>query len=299
VHRQAAAPGRGPRIRDRTVMRGGKERRSAPCVCAVSGARRNHEPAPRDGERSAATATRCETPGEPAARRRAMPIHPLREALRPRRAGTSPRSRVRRPATRRQAIARTDGERALEGHKPRKASTAGSPRGPGGSTDSPRVKGPGGGRVVVAPRERRPPATSGGLGPREGNPPRRGERLEGQSPGTLRCGRAGRVGGVGREGGDQTPDVARGRRRDPPSLMRVHRPGMCRRAAKPRRGSTVRRSDAGCRWRHDGTVWGSDEPTSGGAGKRKGGRPVTSVAGQVPPVGPDGRRNAARVGRNR
>jgi hypothetical protein len=168
------------------------------------------------------------------------------------------------------------------GAKPRKASTAGSPRGPGGSTDSPRVESPGGGRVAVAPRERRPPATSGGLGPREGHPPRRGERLEGQSPGTLRCGRAGRVGGEGREGGDQTPDVARGRRRDPPSLMRVHRPGTCRRAAKPRRGSTVRRSDAGCRWRHDGTVRGSDEPTSGGARKRKGGRPATSVADAGP-----------------
>jgi hypothetical protein len=269
----------------------------APCVCAVSGARRNHEPAPRDGERSAATATRCETPGEPAARRRAMPIHPLREASRPRRVGTSSRRRVRRPATRPEAFARTDGERALEGQSPgrhRRPGSFGDPVAARARRETNALKA---NRVGSAPRERRRRRTSGGPGPREGHPPRRGERLEGRSPGTLRRIAPGgsvvdAARGVAKPrtrhaggGGIRRPECGSA---DPACVVGQRSPG----EEAPWDGSS-----AGCRRCRDATVRGSDEPTSGGARKRKGGRPAISVAEQARPVGPKGVANAARVGR--
>jgi hypothetical protein len=123
--------------------------------------------------------------------------------------------------------------------------------------------------------------------------------LKGEAHGRSGASRAGRTGGGRREGGSQTPDAARGgggiRRHSSGSAG----PRLCRRARKPRRGSTAGRvarpsgrwSDAavrGCR----GMSLKGRESARGASGRlrprcRSGGRP------------PERRRNAHGSGGNR
>lgn len=126
--------------------RGSLDRSWRRVSCASSCVRRSHEPAPRDGERSATTVARCQTSREQAARKRARPIHSIREALGSRWVGTSIP-----PKDERAGIVTTSdgpggwGEGSGEA-KPRKVSTAGLLREAGGSTNSSREQGPVGGR---------------------------------------------------------------------------------------------------------------------------------------------------------
>jgi len=72
-----------------------------------------------------------------------------------------------------------------------------------------------------------------------------GNALEGQAQGRSGASRAGRLDGVGRDGGTQTPDVARGGR----GICRHNacgsiEPRLCRRARKLRRGSIAGRVES-------------------------------------------------------
>jgi hypothetical protein len=128
------------------------------------------------------------------------------------------------------------------GVKPRKASTAGLLRESGGSTDSPRERGPAGGRRPL-PSGRRTPGNVRRAGAPRGVPIAcEGKALKGEAHGRSGASCAGRVGGGSREGGSQTSDVARGGGGIRRQNQRVRRPGMCRRARKPRRGSIAGRS---------------------------------------------------------
>jgi len=125
-----------------------------------------------------------------------------------------------------------------------------------------------------------------------GTPPRRGQASKGEAHGRSGASRAGRDGGGRREGGTQTPDVARGGSGEPAVHNGSAAPRPCRRARKLRRGSIGRRplgsesSVRGC----------SDRPL-----KRLGSpRRAANGFGRSHPLGrePEGRPNAARVGRN-
>jgi len=72
---------------------------------------------------------------------------------------------------------------------------------------APREQSPEGGRRVPKGIRAR---TSGGQGPLEGCRRARGHASKGEAHGRSGASRAGRVGGGRRDGGDQTPDVARG-----------------------------------------------------------------------------------------
>lgn len=195
------------------------------------------------------------------------------------------------------------GERS-GGENPRKASTARPPSWwSGDSTDSSREQGPVGGHVIRPPLFRE--GRRGGGQRQEGRDPERGTHrdagnaLEGEAHGRSGALRAGRIGGGrGREGGSQTSHVARGG-----GGTRCHSsdsagPGLCRRARKPRRGCIAGRvglpASAGA---HDAAArgcWGMSL-------KRR--RSAGGVAVRLRPGGrlgrrtPEGRRNAARVGR--
>jgi hypothetical protein len=166
-------------------------------------------------------------------------------------------------------------------------------------TSSHRERGPVAGRVSSLPMGggEFDAATARGQGLREEHPSVRGEGLEEGSPWTLRrARRVGRGGGGRRDGGEETPDAARGAGdRDPPSVdeTRVHRPVMCRRARKPRRGSIVRPA---------GSPGGTVRECGDGPLERsesEGGAPVRETGSGAPFLSrPGGRRNAERVGCN-
>jgi hypothetical protein len=101
-----------------------------------------------------------------------------------------------------------------------------------------------------------------------------------------------RVGGGRREGGTQTPDVAR-RRVGRPARERVRRSGTCRGAQKPTRGSIVRRAGpSGLR----GTVRGCcDGPSKRDESVGGGPRPEQSGPGGSVSRKPGGRGNAERA----
>jgi hypothetical protein len=134
-----------------------------------------------------------------------QPTLPFRETSRPRWGETSSRPRVGRSAPRRKAAARTVGERALEGRTPGRPGAAvltdpvPNPcreQGPGAGRAAP----PQGGMAANARRAEAP----------RGAPPDTGiDALKGEAHGRSGASRAGRGGGEGRDGGSQTPDVAR------------------------------------------------------------------------------------------
>ncbi len=165
------APGREPRNRDCITAEGAKSAVGIACQ-AIACARRSHEPAPRRDERSATTVERCEIPGEPAARKRARPTHPIRKALRSKQVGTSPCPRARGPAPRLQAGARTDGGNALEGRSPgrhRRSGGFGRPTTARTRRGKEALKATA--RSSVSPGRPGAAGTSGGQGPREGYRP--------------------------------------------------------------------------------------------------------------------------------
>jgi hypothetical protein len=218
---EARAPGRGPWIRACIRLRGG----SRPLVAARFDARRpaggeTMSPAPRTGERSATTVGRCRTSREQAARRRARPIHSIRDALGPRRVGTSTRPRVRGLASRLQATARTDGEKASERRSPGRQRRPFPPRGDGGRTHPLRD-----GRPEGDPSGGAPSGAATGrdnvrrAGAPRGVPARSGEKaLEGEAQGRSGTSVSAGPAAKGREGGTQTPDAAARWWRDPPPM---------------------------------------------------------------------------------
>jgi len=129
------------------------------------------------------------------------------------------------------------GERS-EGEKPRKVSTARRLRSPGDSTNSSQARSPVGGassdRSLGNGRATR--VTSGGQGPRKGHLLRSRRTPWRAKPRDAPALRRREDGEEGREGGNQTSDVARGGggTRCPGAESPT---GKCRRAGKPRRGS--------------------------------------------------------------
>ena len=172
---------------------------------------------------------------------RDQPISPILETPgRARTVDVTPRS-VKGEAPRTKATGRDgEGERPGGGN-PRKASARASRKGRP-RTDSHRERGPEAGRARPLPRGAGEPAraTARGQGPREGHPSRarrtpwRVKPMDAPTPSG-----AGRDGGGRREGGR---NLGRGTRSGAglPAITRVRRPGTCRRARKPRRGSIVR-----------------------------------------------------------
>jgi hypothetical protein len=127
-----------------------------------------------------------------------------------------------------------------EGENPRKASTVRRLRPPGGSTDSPREGSPGGHRDARIPPGRfGRPARSGGQGLREEYPSRaRGTPWRGKPMDAPALRRREDAPGMAVKGVAKPRTRSRTAGGPAVNITGACAPGMCRRAGKPRRGST-------------------------------------------------------------
>lgn len=185
------------------------------------------------------------------------------------------------------------------GVNPRKASTAGALRGFGGSTDSPRERGPEDGWVPSSPA---PPGAwrRGGAGnAKRAGAPRgvpiavEGKALKGEAQGRSGTIRAGRVDGGRREGGSQTPDATRAAGGTAAAKGSVA-PRVCRRARKAQ--ESKRRLTS--RLRVGGTARGPGDRSLEGSGSPRRAAHRLRPTGRRTRRNPGGRRNAVRGGRN-